>query len=84
MPQINLEETFSYKGFANEQILTVSCTAKTREDLVNLGYEDFTVSLHTGYGIKVDIAKLLDKAGLLQPLIDSINWPEKWAIKKTQ
>ena len=59
--------------------LEVTCNVNKKQDIDDLPLDEFRVHLYIDNEYKGDISGVLQEAGLLEGLIEGINWPELWA-----
>lgn len=76
---MKLIKTFEKYRKHQLQVMEVTCEVNSKEDIDDLGYEDYQVNLFINHKFVADISNVLDAAGLFTDLIDEINWHEVYA-----
>lgn len=74
-----LSKSFETVKHGTHQVLEISCKVKHRDDIDDLSLDDFNVKLFIGGKQIAEISHLLDKAELLEPMIEKVDWHELWA-----
>ena len=74
------EKTLHLKSKLEQlQVLEIVAHADNREDAKELGYDEYECNLYINGKLIADISAVLDGAGLLVGLIDSVDWEEIYA-----
>lgn len=78
---MKLIKTFEKYRKHQLQVLEVSCTVNSKEDIDDLQYSDYEANLYINHRFVSDISFVMDDSGLFTELVDKIDWHELYNEK---
>ena len=71
---MTLSYSFEKLHKGQNQVIEITAEVSKRREIEDLGYDDFNVNLFIGGKLIGDISPVLAKAGVLEQMIDGIDW----------
>lgn len=71
---MKLTKTFERLSNGQLQVIELSCNINKRNDIDELGYDDFVANLFIAGKLIADISPVLSNVGCFTEMVDSVDW----------